>query len=50
MSDLDLAGRLKRMEQIEDQLVRKGAGIVGVGADLSQADSFIVGVLRRTLA
>jgi hypothetical protein len=50
MSDLRLAGRLKRIEQLEDELIRKGAGIVGVGADLSHADFFIVGALRRTLA
>jgi hypothetical protein len=50
MSDLHLAGRLKRIEHLEDELIRKGAGIVGVGADLSHADFFIVGALRRTLA
>jgi hypothetical protein len=50
MSELDLAGRLKRIEQLEDELIRKGAGIVGAGADLSHADFFIFGALRRTLA
>lgn len=50
MSELDLAGRLNRIEQLEDELIRKGAAIVGVGADLSQADFFIFGALRRTLA
>ncbi len=50
MADLNLADRLKRIEQLEDELIRKGAGIVGAGADLSHADYFIFGALRRTLA
>lgn len=50
MADLNLADRLKRIEQLEDELIRKGAGIVGAGADLSHADCFIFGALRRTLA
>lgn len=50
MADLSLADRLKRIEQLEDELIRKGAGIVGAGADLSHADFFIFGALRRTLA
>lgn len=50
MTNLNLAGRLKRIEQLEDELIRKGAGIVGAGADLSHADFFIFGALRRTLA
>lgn len=28
MADLNLADRLKRVEQLEDELIRKGAGIV----------------------
>lgn len=50
MADLNLADRLKRIEQLENELIRKGAGIVGAGADLSHADFFIFGALRRTLA
>jgi hypothetical protein len=50
MADLNLTDRLKRIEQLEDELIRKGAGIVGAGANLSQADFFIFGALRRTLA
>jgi hypothetical protein len=50
MADLNLSDRLKRIEQLEDELIRKGAGIVGAGADLSHADFFIFGALRRTLA
>jgi hypothetical protein len=50
MTDLNLTDRLKRVEQLEDELIRKGASIVGAGAGLSHADFFIVGALRRTLA
>ncbi|MBY3060359.1 hypothetical protein HF263_30600 [Rhizobium leguminosarum] len=50
MTDLSLAERLKRIEQLEDELIRKGASIVGAGTDLSHADFFIFGALRRTLA
>jgi hypothetical protein len=50
MADLSLVDRLKRIEQLEHELIRKGAGIVGAGADLSHADFFIIGALRRTLA
>lgn len=50
MADLNLSDRLKRIEQLEDELIRKGAGIVGAGADLSHADFFIFGALCRTLA
>lgn len=50
MADLNLADRLKRIEQLEDELMRKGAGILGAGADLSHADFFIFGAMRRTLA
>ena len=50
MADLDLSDRLKRIEQLEDELIRKGAGIVGARTDLSHADFFIFGALRRTLA
>jgi hypothetical protein len=50
MAGLNLTDRLKRIEQLEDELIRKGAGIVGAGADLSHADFFIFGALRRTLA
>lgn len=50
MAELNLTDRLKRIEQLEDELVRKGASIVGAGADLSHADYFIFGALRRTLA
>lgn len=50
MTDFNLADRLKRIERLEDELIRKGAGIVGTGADLSHADFFIFGALRRTLA
>jgi hypothetical protein len=50
MADLNLVDRLKRIEQLEDELIRRGAGTVGAGANLSHADFFIVGALRRTLA
>lgn len=50
MADLNLVDRLKRIEQLEDELIRKGASVVGTGADLSHADFFIFGALRRTLA
>ncbi|MGR9426294.1 hypothetical protein [Rhizobium leguminosarum] len=50
MVDINLAERLKRIEQLEDELIRKGAGIISAGADLSHADFFIFGALRRTLA
>ncbi|MCP3442194.1 hypothetical protein [Bradyrhizobium sp. CCGUVB14] len=50
MADLNLADRLKRIEQLEDELMRKGAGILGAGAGLSHADFFIFGAMRRTLA
>lgn len=50
MRELDLAGRLKRLEELEDELIRKGARSVSSGANLSHADFFIFGALRRTLA
>lgn len=50
MIDLNLSDRLKRIEQLEDELIREGAGIIGIGVDLSHADFFIFGALRRTLA
>lgn len=46
----DLVTRLERIERLENELIRKGAGIVGTGTDLSHADFFIFGALRRTLA
>ena len=45
-----LADRLKRIEQIENELIRKCAGVMGQGTNLSHADFFVVGAVRRTLA
>lgn len=50
MADLTLVDRLKQIERLEDELIRKGAGIVDAGASLSHADFFVLGALRRTLA
>lgn len=50
MAELTLSERLKRLEALEGELVRKSAGIVGADANLSHADFFIFGALRRTLA
>ncbi|RWH52860.1 MAG: hypothetical protein EOQ82_24840 [Mesorhizobium sp.] len=50
MSEVDLAGRLRLLEQLEEELIRKGARSVGAGANLSHSDFFIFGALRRTLA
>ncbi|MEQ9607650.1 MAG: hypothetical protein RLN99_08290 [Kiloniellaceae bacterium] len=50
MTELTLAERLQRIDALETELIRKGAGIVGAGANLSHADFFIFGALRRTLA
>lgn len=45
-----LADRLKRIDQLESELIRKGAGIMGKSPNLTHADFFIFGALRRTLA
>lgn len=45
-----LTDRLARIEQLENELVRKCAGILGTGAAVSHADFFVLGALRRTLA
>ncbi|TCQ02675.1 hypothetical protein C8J34_11639 [Rhizobium sp. PP-F2F-G36] len=50
MTDLTLTARLDRLKQLENELIRNGAAIVGPGAGLSHADFFIIGALRRTLA
>lgn len=47
---LSLAARLARIEKLEEELTRKGAALIGVGANLSHADFFIMGAVRRTLA
>lgn len=48
--DLSLADRLNRIDQLESELTRKAAGIMGKGVSLSHADFFVFGALRRTLA
>lgn len=50
MTELTLAERLHRIDALESELVRKGAGIVPFGANLGHADFFVFGALRRTLA
>jgi hypothetical protein len=50
MSDLDLTGRLQHIEGLENELIKKGAGLLGVGTGLRDADFFIMGAMRRTLA
>ena len=45
-----LAERLKRIDQLESELARKGAAALDKGANLGHADFFIFGALRRTLA
>lgn len=50
MADITLAQRLDRIKRLEDDLVHEGMGIIGAGADLSYADFFVFGALRRTLA
>ncbi|OSJ06105.1 hypothetical protein [Bradyrhizobium canariense] len=50
ISEIDLAARLKQLEQLEGELICKGARSVGAGTNLSYADFFIFGALRRTLA
>ncbi|OSI68585.1 hypothetical protein BSZ22_20675 [Bradyrhizobium canariense] len=41
---------MKQLEQLEGELICKGARSVGAGTNLSYADFFIFGALRRTLA
>jgi hypothetical protein len=45
-----LAYRLKRIDKLERELTRKGAGVMGKCMNLTHADFFIFGALRRTLA
>lgn len=47
---LGLAGRLNRIDQLESELTRKGAAILGESVSLGHADFFVFGALRRTLA
>lgn len=50
MTEPGLADRLKRIEQLERELTRNGAAILGKAIHLTHADFFIFGALRRTLA
>ena len=45
-----LAERLQRIDRLESELTRKGAGALGESSNLGHADFFIFGALRRTLA
>ncbi len=50
LGGMGLTDRLKRIDQLESELTRKGAAILGKAVDLTHADFFIFGALRRTLA
>jgi hypothetical protein len=45
-----LADRIGRIEKLESELMRKAVASVGKPADISHADMFVMGALRRTLA
>lgn len=49
-TELSLADRLMRIDQLESELIRKGAGVMAKSTDLSHSDFFTFGALRRTLA
>ncbi len=53
MSDkkkMDLSQRLARLQKLEAELIRKGAGFLQQHAGLTQCDFFVLGAMRRTLA
>jgi hypothetical protein len=45
-----LAERIQRIEKLEGELMRKVVASVEENADISHADMFVMGALRRTLA
>jgi hypothetical protein len=49
-AELDLSARISKIDQLESEIVRKGALLLPSGSTFTHADMFVLGALRRTLA
>jgi hypothetical protein len=46
----NLAERLSKIAKLEEEIIRKSAALVKLGASTTSADFFVIGALRRVLA